>query len=55
MGMSAINATFSMDAYKTNVLTWGLFLASSIKAAIHLGLDFLTNSESYKKTEFDLF
>ena len=25
LGMSAINATFSMDAYKTIVLTWGLF------------------------------
>ena len=25
LGMSAINVTFSMDAYKTNVLTWGLF------------------------------
>ena len=27
LGMSAINATFSMDSHKTNVLTWGLFLA----------------------------
>ena len=25
LGMSAINATFSMNAYKTNVLTWRLF------------------------------
>ena len=25
LGISAINATFSMDTYKTNVLTWGLF------------------------------
>ena len=30
LGISAINATFSMDAYKTNVLTWRLFLASSM-------------------------
>ena len=52
-GMSTINATFSMDSYKTNVLTWRLFLASSMKAAIHLGSDFLTNSEIYKNTKFE--
>ena len=53
LGMSAINATFSMDSYKTNVLTWRLFLPSSMKAAIHLGPDFLTNSEIYKNTKFE--
>ena len=53
LGMSAINATFSMDANKTNVLTWRLFLASSMKAAIHLGPDFLTNSEIYENTKFE--
>ena len=53
LGISAINATFSMDTYKTNVLTWGLFLAPSIEAATHLGPDFLTNSEIYKNTEFE--
>ena len=42
-----------MDTYKTNVLTWGLFLAPSIKAATHLGPDFLTNSEVYKNTKFE--
>ena len=55
LGMSAINATFSMDAYKTNVLTWGLFSASSMKAAIHLGPDFLMNSEIYKNTKIRKF
>ena len=53
LGRSAINATFSMDAYENNVLTWWLFLASSMKAAIHLGPDFLMNSEIYKNTEFE--
>ena len=36
---------------KTNVLTWRLFAASS-KAAAHLGPDFLTSSEVFKKTKF---
>ena len=53
LGMSAINATFSMDAYKTTVLTWRLFLASSMKAGIHRGPEFLTNSEVYKKPTFE--
>ena len=53
LGMSAINALFSMDSYKTNVLRLGLFLASSMKAAIHLGPDFLTNLEIYKNTKFE--
>ena len=51
--MSAINATFSMDAYKTMVLIWRLLLASSMKAAIHLGPDLLTNSKVYKNTKFE--
>ena len=53
LGMSAINALFSMDSYKTDVLRLGLFLASSMKAAIHLGPDFLTNLEIYKNTKFE--
>ena len=53
LGMSAINATLSMDSYKTNVLTWRLFLASSMKAAILLGPDFLMNSDICKDTKFD--
>ena len=55
LGMSAINATCSMDANKTNVLRWRLFLASSINAAIHLGPDFLMNLEIYKNTKFENF
>ena len=42
-----------MDAHKTNVLKWRTFLASSTKTAIHLGPDFLLNSEIYKSTKFE--
>ena len=35
-----------MDSHKTNVLTWGLFWASPMTAAIHLGPDSLTKSET---------
>ena len=51
--MLAINATFSMDAYEANVLTWRLFWTSSMKADIDLGPDVLTNSEIYKNTKFE--
>ena len=53
LGMSAINETFSIDACITNVLTWRLFLASSMKAATHFGPDFSTDSEIYKNTNFE--
>ena len=42
-----------MKSYKTNVLTWEMFMASSMKFAIHLGPDFLKNSEFYKNTRFE--
>ena len=51
--MSAINATFTVDAYKTNELIWRMFLASLMKAAIHLVPDFLMSSEIYKNTKFE--
>ena len=34
-----------------NVLTWRMFSASSMKAAIHLGPNFKSNSEIYKNTK----
>ena len=46
LGMSVINATFSIDSRTTNVLTWRLFLTSS--------MDFLTNSEIYKNAKFEI-
>ena len=53
LGMSAVNATFSMDAYKTNVIIWGLFLTSSMIAAIHFWPNYVSNSEIYKNTKFE--
>ena len=50
LGRSAIDATFSIESFKTNVLMWGMFMASSRKAAIHLRPDFLMSSEIYKNT-----
>ena len=50
---SAINATFSMESYHANVLTWRMFMASSMKAAIHLGPDFQKNLVIYKNTRFE--
>ena len=41
-----------MDAHK-NVFMWGLFLTSSMIAAIHLGPDSFMNSEIYKNTKFE--
>ena len=51
--MSATNATSSIDVYKKKELIWRMFLASSMEAAIHLGPDFLRNSEIYKNTQFE--
>ena len=51
--MSATNATFSMDAYKTNVLMLRVFMTSSMKAAIHLGPNFKSNSEIYKSSKIE--
>ena len=46
-------STFSMEASKTNVLIWGIFMSSSMKAAIHLGPNYLANLEVYKNTNFE--
>ena len=53
LGRTSINASFSLGSYKNNVLAWGMFMTSSMKAAIHLGPDFLENSEIYKNTKFE--
>ena len=36
-----------------NVLIWGMFMSSSMKAAIHLGPNYVVNSEIYKNTKFE--
>ena len=48
--ITASNSTFSMEALKTNVLIWRMFMSSSMKAAIHLGPNYLANLEVYKNT-----
>ena len=53
LGRSAIDATYSIEAYKTHVLIWRMFMAASMKAAIHLGPDFLVNLEIDKNTRFE--
>ena len=53
LGRTSINAAFSVDSCKNNVLAWELFMTSSMKAAIYLGPDFLDNSEIYKNTRFE--
>ena len=53
LGITSINTTFSVESYKTIVLTWKMFMASSMMAAIHLGPDFLNNSEINKNTRFE--
>ena len=53
LGSSSLDATFSIESYKMNVLMWTKFMASSMKAANHLGPYFLMNSEVYKNTRFE--
>ena len=53
LGITTGYSTFWMEAMKTNVLVWGLFMSYSMKAAIHLGPIHLANSEIYKNTKFE--
>ena len=43
--MTVGDSTFSMEALKTNVLKWRMFMPSSTEAAIHLGPNNLANLE----------
>ena len=52
-GISAGYSTYSMEALKTNVLIRIMFMSSSMKAAIHLGPNYLANLEVYKNTNFE--
>ena len=53
MGITEAYSTFSMAALKTNVLIWGMFMASSMKAAIHLGPNYLAKLEVHKNTNLE--
>ena len=37
---------------KTNVLIWGLFMSTTMKSAIHLGLEYDQNLSAYQNTNF---
>ena len=52
LGITAGYSTFGIEAMKTNVLIWGLFMSSSMKAAIHHGPNYTENLEVYKNTNF---
>ena len=53
LGLTAGYSTLTMEALKTNVLIWGMFMSSSMKAAIRLGSNHLANLEDYKNTNFE--
>ena len=53
LGITASFSTFSMEALKTNVLIWGMFMSSSMKAATHFGRNYLANLEVYKNTNVE--
>ena len=53
LGITTSYSTFAMEALKTNAFIWGSFMSSSMKAAIHLGPNYLETSEVYKNTYFE--
>ena len=53
LGITASDSTFSMEALKTNLLIWRMFMSLSMKAAIHLGPNYLANLQVYKNTNFE--
>ena len=52
LGIKTGYATFGMEATKTKIMMWGLFMCSSMKAAIHLVLNYTENLEAYMNTNF---
>ena len=53
LGITEGYSNFSMEAFKTNVFIWRMFVSSSMKAAMHLGPNYLANLEVYKNTNFE--
>ena len=43
--------TFEIQASQTDIMMWGLFVSSSMRAAIDLGLNYEENLETYKAQE----
>ena len=42
-----------IEALKTNALIWGLFMSTSMKAAVHLGPNYIENLEVFRNTNFE--
>ena len=53
LGIKTGCVTFGIEATKTNILMWGLLMSSSMRAAIHLGLNHEENLETYKNMNFE--
>ena len=51
LGITARYSTFALEALKTSVLIWGMFMSSSMKAASHLGPIFFANLGSLQGHE----
>ena len=51
LGITENSSTVEIEALKTNVLMWVLFMASTMKAASHLGPSYTENLEAYQKHE----
>ena len=45
--------TLGIQAHKTNLLIWCMFMSASMKAAIHVGPDFTEILEVYKNTNIE--
>ena len=52
-GFTAGYSTFALEALKTNVLISGMFMSSSIKAAVHLEPNYLANLDNDKNTNVE--
>ena len=52
LGITAGYSTFALETLKTNVLISGMFMSSSMKAAIQLEPNYLANLEVYKNANF---
>ena len=50
LGITAGYSTFALEALKTSVLIWGMFMSSSMKAASHLGPIFFGESGKSTRT-----
>ena len=55
LGITENSSTVEIEALKTNVLMWVLFMASTMKAASHLGPSYTANLEAYQNTNFEEF